>query len=209
MSDAQAQQTAVNGGLRVRFVKSPSDTVAMNHVIRQNPPAGTKVDPNSLVELVVSNGKPTVGLMDARGFTGADAQRILQHLGFAVTVVHQFDSTLKDTVIEPFEKGRWYQVGEDGSTCENGFVLAWEPPHRLVLAWQINGNWQFDPDLVTEVEVKFIAEGERKTRVELEHRHLERMGATAEAGRAAVDSPNGWGAILELFRQAAEAGSKQ
>jgi eukaryotic-like serine/threonine-protein kinase len=100
MSDAQAQQTAVNGGLRVRFVKSPSDTVAMNHVIRQNPPAGTKVDPNSLVELVVSNGKPTVGLMDARGFTGVDAQRILQHLGFAVTVVHQFDSTLKDTVID-------------------------------------------------------------------------------------------------------------
>ena len=116
---------------------------------------------------------------------------------------------LKDTVIEPFAKGRWYQVGEDGSTCENGFVLAWEPPHRLLLAWQINGNWQFDPDLVTEVEIKFIAEGERKTRVELEHRHLERMGSTADAARAAVDSPNGWGAILEQFRQVAEGESKQ
>jgi eukaryotic-like serine/threonine-protein kinase len=100
MTDAQAQQTAVNAGLRVRFVKSPSDTVAMNHVIRQNPAAGAKVDPNSLVELVVSNGKPTVGLMDARGFTGMDAQRILQRAGFAVTLVRQFDSTLKDTVID-------------------------------------------------------------------------------------------------------------
>ncbi len=100
MSDAQAQQTAVNAGLRVRFVKSPSDTVALNHVIRQNPPAGEKVNPNSLVELVVSNGKPTVGLQDMRGYTGADAQRFLQSAGFAVMVVHQFDNTLKDTVID-------------------------------------------------------------------------------------------------------------
>ncbi len=100
MTDAQAQQNAVNAGLRVRFVKSPSDTVAMNHVIRQNPPAGTKVDPNSLVELVVSNGKPTIGLMDARGYTASDAQRSLQSLGFAVTVVRQFDNALKDTVID-------------------------------------------------------------------------------------------------------------
>lgn len=113
---------------------------------------------------------------------------------------------LKETIIEPFVKGRWYDVGEDGSECDTGYVIAWEPPHRLVLAWQLDGNWHYDPELVTEVEIKFIAEGERKTRVELEHRHIERMGATAEAGRAAVDSPNGWSAILDLFRQAAEQG---
>jgi hypothetical protein len=83
--------------------------------------------------------------------------------------------------------------------------MAWEPPDRVLLCWSINGAWQYDPDLVTEVEVRFIAEGPKKTRVELEHRHIERMGATAEAGRAAVDSPNGWGAILESFRAAVEA----
>jgi uncharacterized protein YndB with AHSA1/START domain len=113
---------------------------------------------------------------------------------------------LKETVIEPFAKGRWYQVGEDGSTFENGHVLAWEPPHRLLLAWQLNGAWQYDPELITEVEVKFVAEGERQTRVELEHRHLERMGAAADTARNAFDSPNGWGSILELFRQEAEQG---
>ena len=111
---------------------------------------------------------------------------------------------LKETIIEPFVNGRWYQLGEDGSECGTGKVLAWEPPHRLLLAWQINADWQFDPNLVTEVEVKFIAEGERTTRVELEHRHLERMGAKADAARQSVDSPNGWSAILEAFRQSVE-----
>ena len=115
----------------------------------------------------------------------------------------------KDTIIEPFVNGRWYDVGEDGSECDTGKVLAWEPPHRLLLAWQLNADWQYDPALITEVEVKFVVEGERKTRVELEHRYIERMGAKAEAARNAVDSPNGWSAILELFRQAAEAGSGQ
>jgi len=113
---------------------------------------------------------------------------------------------LKETIIEPFVKGRWYQIGEDGSQCDTGHVMAWEPPHRLLLAWQINADWQFDPKLITEVEVKFIAEGERTTRVELEHRNLERMGEKAETVRASVDSPNGWGAILEAYRQVAEAG---
>jgi uncharacterized protein YndB with AHSA1/START domain len=113
-------------------------------------------------------------------------------------------SPLKQTIIEPFVKGRWYQIGEDGSESDNGHVLAWEPPHRLLLAWQLNPDWQFDPDLVTEVEIKFIAEGERTTRVELEHRHLERMGPKGEIARGMVDAPNGWTAILELYRQSIE-----
>jgi uncharacterized protein YndB with AHSA1/START domain len=112
---------------------------------------------------------------------------------------------LKETIIEPLVGGRWYQVGQDGSECENGRVLVWAPPHRLILSWQINADWQYDPALETEVEVNFIADGERATRVELEHRYLERMGAKGEIARAAVDSPNGWSALLELFRQSAEA----
>lgn len=111
---------------------------------------------------------------------------------------------LKDMVVEPFVGGRWYQTGTDGSRCDMGYVLAWEPPHRVLLAWQLNPDWVFDPGLVTEVEVKFVAEAERKTRVELEHRHLERMGARAEETRGRIDSPNGWTAILKLYRQSFE-----
>ncbi len=100
MADVQAQQAIVNAGLRVRFVKSPSDTVAANHVIRQNPPAGTAVARDALVELVVSNGKPLVGLLDVRGYSALDAQRTLQAQGFAVTVVRKYDSSAKDNVID-------------------------------------------------------------------------------------------------------------
>jgi len=100
MTDAQAQAAIVNAGLRVRTVKSPSDTVATNHVIRQNPEPGVRVDRNALVELVISNGKPMVGLQDVRGFTVADAQRLLQLQGFPVTLVRKFDNSAKDNVID-------------------------------------------------------------------------------------------------------------
>ena len=113
-------------------------------------------------------------------------------------------SPLKETLLEPRVGGRWIAIGEDGSQCQTGYVIAWEVPTRVVLAWQINAEWQFDPELVTEVEVTFAAEGDG-TRVHLEHRNLERMGAKAEGVRTSVDSPGGWGAILESFRSVAEA----
>jgi len=113
-------------------------------------------------------------------------------------------SPLKECILEPRVGGRWYTVGEDGSSCQTGYVIAWQPPEALVLAWQINAEWQFDPDLVTEVEVKFIAEGADVTRIELEHRYLERMGGKAAEVRNAVDSPGGWGAILESFKRRVE-----
>jgi len=110
---------------------------------------------------------------------------------------------LQDVVIEPRAGGRWYEQGEDGSQCEWGKVLAWEPPRRVLLAWQIGGDWKYDATLITEVEVNFIADADG-TRVELEHRHLERMGAAAEAARQAVDSPSGWSGLLAAFAQATE-----
>ena len=73
----------------------------------------------------------------------------------------------------------------------------------MLLAWQINGEWKYDAALVTEVEVNFIPEGSG-TRVELEHRHLERMGAAAEGVRQAIDSPGGWSGLLAAFAQAME-----
>ena len=110
---------------------------------------------------------------------------------------------LKAAVLEPRENGRWYEVGEDGSQCDWGRVLAWEPPRRLVLAWQVSAQWQFDASLVTEVEVTFTPEGPRRTRVDLEHRDLERFGPGAEQVRGAFDSQQGWGGMLESFARVA------
>ena len=118
---------------------------------------------------------------------------------------HIGTSPMKQTLIEPRQDGRWYTICEDDSTCEVGKVLHWAPPGRLVLAWQIDGQFRYDPDLITEVEVTFTDQGDGSTRVDLEHRHLERMGDTAEHGRAMLDAPNGWGLIMSLFQQAAEA----
>ncbi|HWA89384.1 MAG TPA: SRPBCC family protein [Rhizomicrobium sp.] len=112
-------------------------------------------------------------------------------------------SPFKEAVIEPRAGGRWYHVGEDGSTCETGLVRVWDPPGRLVLVWQLGPDWEYDKDLDTEVELKFIPEGDG-TRVEFEHRHIERMGEGAEKARAAVDAPGGWTAILEEFRKSVE-----
>jgi uncharacterized protein YndB with AHSA1/START domain len=114
-------------------------------------------------------------------------------------------SKLKETVMEPRAGGRWYEKGEDGTQCDWGKVLAWEPPTRLLLAWQIDGQWRYDPKLVTEIEVRFTPEGAGLTRVELEHRNLERFGDSAEAVRNAIDSTGGWGGLLESFAQAAAA----
>ncbi len=104
-------------------------------------------------------------------------------------------------VVEPREGGRWFERGTDGVECDIGKVLVWDPPSRLVLGWQLTPEWKFDPDLITEVEVRFIAEGTATTRVELEHRNLERLGERADALRQQIDAPNGWGALLELFAQ--------
>jgi eukaryotic-like serine/threonine-protein kinase len=104
MTQADAQEAIVNAGLRTRLTKSASETVPPDHVIRQSPPAGTKVEKNQVVELVVSNGKPLRGLDDVRGYAVNDAQRTLQQDGFAVTLVRRFDNTVKDNVIDQMPK---------------------------------------------------------------------------------------------------------
>ena len=108
-------------------------------------------------------------------------------------------SPLKRAVLEPRPGGRWYAVGEDGSECDTGKVLTWEPPRRLVLAWQITSQWKFDASFLTEVEVTFTPEGPKRTRVHLEHRNLERYGAGAVELRKSIDAPSGWTRLLESF----------
>jgi uncharacterized protein YndB with AHSA1/START domain len=111
---------------------------------------------------------------------------------------------LRTAVIEPRAGGRWYGEDEDGTTTDWGKVLAFEPPSRLILAWQIGADWRFDPELVTEVEVRFTALAANVTRVELEHRNLERLGPKAEEIKAAFESPNGWGAVLGHYTAVAD-----
>jgi len=113
------------------------------------------------------------------------------------------DAELDKPVIEPREGGRWYQLGIDGSECDIGKVLAWEPPARLLLAWQLDADWHFDPRLQTEVEIHFTPEGDG-TRVNLEHRHLERTGDRADEMAEMVGSPGGWTAVLQLYSEASE-----
>jgi uncharacterized protein YndB with AHSA1/START domain len=119
---------------------------------------------------------------------------------------HTIDkSPLKRAVIEPRQGGRWYGLNEDGVESPWGEVLAWEPPVRLLLAWRINGKFTYDPAVLTEVEVRFTPEGDGLTRVDFEHRHLERLGEGGEKARAAMGGPGGWGGILERFKTAVEA----
>lgn len=110
-----------------------------------------------------------------------------------------------DAVLEPHVDGRWYERGEDGSTCDWGRVLVWEPPSRLVLTWDIDANWQHDPKLNTEIEVRFIADGDDTTRVELEHRKLDRYGDKRDQMRRVFDSEGDWGKLLQMFAGVAEA----
>ena len=112
-------------------------------------------------------------------------------------------------VVEPFAGGRWYERGDDGSTCDWGKVLAWEPPSRLLLTWDIGADWKHDPELGTELEIRFVVEAENRTRVELEHRRLDRYGARRDEMRNIFDKSGDWGRLLVRFAEvAAEARSQ-
>jgi uncharacterized protein YndB with AHSA1/START domain len=110
------------------------------------------------------------------------------------------DSPLKKAVLEPGVGGRWYGVHENGSEGLWGEVLAWEPPTRLLLAWRISAEWAYDPSLLTEVEVRFTALPGGETRVDFEHRGLERFGDSEAAIRTRGMMDGGWGMILDSFQ---------
>ena len=121
------------------------------------------------------------------------------------TEYHIGQADLADTILEPEVGGRWYERGVDGSECDWGRVLAWEPPHRLLVTWQINGHWQFDDDAqhASEIEVRFTADGPEQTTVDLEHRHLERLIEGQTMHDQIVEAGGGWNAVLERFATAA------
>lgn len=108
-------------------------------------------------------------------------------------------STRQAIIIEPRPGGRWYERAVDDSECTWGKVLTWDPPHRAVLGWQLDGTWAYNPNFLTEVEIRFIADGDRATRVELEHRNIERYGDAAAKTRDSLDSAEGWQLGLQRF----------
>jgi len=105
------------------------------------------------------------------------------------------------TVFEPKVGGHLYDVGVDGSECRWARVLAYEPPHRVVISWDIGPDWQIvsDPERTSEVEVRFSAQSPDRTRVELEHRHLTRHGSGWEQLRDATNGDQGWPLYLQRY----------
>lgn len=114
---------------------------------------------------------------------------------------HVGKSPMTEMVLEPGKDGRWFTKHEDGSEVNTGTVLVWQAYDLLVLNWQINGDFQYDPSVLTEVEVKFIAEGANSTRVLMEHKDLDRLG---EGGKAIESMDEGWGMIMNLYKNVAE-----
>jgi uncharacterized protein YndB with AHSA1/START domain len=116
---------------------------------------------------------------------------------------HILGAELAEMVFEPRVGGSIYDRGVDGSECRWARVLAYEPPERVVFSWDINLQWQreTDPGRTSEVEVRFVAEAPARTRVELEHRGIERHGEGWEKMHDAVASPGGWSAGLDALAQ--------
>ena len=108
---------------------------------------------------------------------------------------------IEATVFEPRAGGRIYDRGTDGSECEWASVIAYEPPDRVVFSWNVSPHWQVetDPARRSEVEVRFIADGAERPRVELEHRHLDRHGDGWEGLRDGVAAPDGWPLYLGRY----------
>ena len=116
---------------------------------------------------------------------------------------------IAERVFEPRVGGRVYDRGTDGSECQWARVLAYEPPTRVVISWDISPRWQIETDRAktSEVEVRFVSEGPERTRVELEHRHLERHGEGWQQLHESVAGEGGWPGCLRRFAERLKPGS--
>jgi uncharacterized protein YndB with AHSA1/START domain len=111
---------------------------------------------------------------------------------------HIGEADAAEGILEPRAGGRWYERGVDGSECDWGRVETFDPPSRLVLVWQLDADWRYDPGLQTEVEVTFTPDGDG-TVVALEHRRLDAFGERAGEIRSAVGSEGGWPGLLQRY----------
>jgi uncharacterized protein YndB with AHSA1/START domain len=110
---------------------------------------------------------------------------------------------ITETQFEPKVGGFIYDSAADGSECRWARVLVYEPPHRVIFSWDISPQWQLEADASnsSEVEVRFIAETPERTRVELEHRHLDRHGPGWESLHEGVDGDAGWPLYLARYAE--------
>lgn len=114
---------------------------------------------------------------------------------------HIGDCPMLELVLEAKPGGRWYSKHEDGSEANVGYMITYQPYELLSLAWQVNGDFKFDPELVTEVAVQFIVDGPKRTKVKFEHRGLAKLGG----GHGVESMDQGWGQIMELYKKQAES----
>jgi uncharacterized protein YndB with AHSA1/START domain len=112
---------------------------------------------------------------------------------------HIGSAEMAEAIIDPRAGGRWYERGIDGRECDWGTVLAYDPPTHVALSWHIDGEFKYDPDNASRVDVRFTAESVDVTRVELAHSQLDRHGATWRQLRDGVDSEGGWQSLLAAF----------
>jgi DNA-binding transcriptional ArsR family regulator/uncharacterized protein YndB with AHSA1/START domain len=126
---------------------------------------------------------------------------IRQEVWWPVQTHHLAEPPGETVILEPFVGGRWFERWHDGRECDWGTVLVWEPPRRIVVTWQIGAGWVYEPDpaRASEIEVRFLAESQQRTRIEFEHRHLERYGAQAERMRSVLDAPGGAAGVLYAY----------
>jgi uncharacterized protein YndB with AHSA1/START domain len=113
---------------------------------------------------------------------------------------------IQKVLLEPRLGGRWLEISEDGTETSVATIIRWEPPHRLVMVWQVNAQWKPDVSMQSEVDVRFTAEGANATHVELVHHKFETMGAQAGASLR-KDVNGGWPVLIERFAQEAERSS--
>ena len=118
---------------------------------------------------------------------------------------HIGTAEMAEAILEPRENGRWYERGVDGSECEWGRVLAWEPPGHVALSWHLNAAFQYEPDpaQASRVDVRFTDQGDGATRVELVHSGLDRHGPDWPQLRNAISAEGGWPSLLGLYADVA------
>jgi uncharacterized protein YndB with AHSA1/START domain len=116
---------------------------------------------------------------------------------------HIADASMAAAILEPRVGGRWYELGVDGSTCEWGVVLAWDPPHHVAFSWHLDGDFRLDrvPGHASRVDVWFTAQDDGSTLVGLEHSDLDRHGDGWRRLRDQVGAPGGWTGILARFAE--------